>query len=80
MNSVFLIEQIRSQFVKMELHDRDEIKDNNVRPQLPLLDVQAKILEEEERNKPKEEEIDPKAKKGAKKDAAKKESKEPPKE
>lgn len=32
MNSITLVEQIRSQFIKMELHDRDEVRDNNIRP------------------------------------------------
>lgn len=51
----------------MEVHDKDEVLDNKVKQELPLMSVDAKIKEIEEKNKPPEEEIvDPKAKKGAK--------------
>lgn len=68
----------------MEVHDKDERLDNKVKQELPLMDVDGKIKEYLEKNKPPEEEIvDPKGKKGGKAPppAAKKEApkKEPPK-
>jgi len=68
----------------MEVHDKDERLDNKVKQELPLMDVDGKIKEYLEKNKPPEEEIvDPKGKKGGKAPppAAKKAApkKEPPK-
>ncbi|KAL4490305.1 hypothetical protein ABPG72_004344 [Tetrahymena utriculariae] len=80
LDQVDLVERIASHYVKMEVHDKDEVLDNKVKQELPLLSVESKIKEIEEKNKPPEEEvIDPKAKKGApaKKEAPKKV--EPPK-
>ncbi|KRX01048.1 hypothetical protein PPERSA_00796 [Pseudocohnilembus persalinus] len=61
-----IAEQFRGKYLKMELHDKDEELDNQVRQELPLLDVQQKIQEEEEKNKPKEEEVNDPKKKGKK--------------
>jgi len=70
----------RSQFLNLEVHDKDELIDNKIKEEVGLLDVEAKIKEFEDRNKPPEEEIiDPKAKKAAKKEAPPPPKKEAPK-
>lgn len=77
-DQIKLAEKFRGGFLKMEVHDKDELLDTKVRDELQILDVEAKIKEEEEKNKPPEEEIvDPKAK--GKKDTKKPGKKEEPK-
>ena len=66
-----LKEKIRSTYLKFQLHDRDEIKNTEVKDSLPLVDVKKIIEVEEIRDKPKEE--DPKKK-------GKEDKKEPKKE
>lgn len=67
-----LKEQMRSKYLKFEMHDRDEVNNRKVKPDVELFDVTRAIQEELEREKPVEE--DPK-KKGAPKKEEKKEVK-----
>ena len=79
MNPVELKEKMRSRYLKFELHDRDEVANRKAKPDIQLFDIGRAIQEELQKQKPIED--DPK-KKGAKKQdkkEAKKEVKKDPK-
>ncbi|EGR26984.1 hypothetical protein IMG5_203830 [Ichthyophthirius multifiliis] len=80
MDQVELVEKISSSFLKLELHDKDEIIDTKIKQELALIDIEQKILEEKEKNKPQIEETGKGGKKVAKKDVKKDDEKRSSKE
>lgn len=68
MNPLEIKEKIRSNYLKFQFHDRDEIQNNKIKEDIQLFDIAKAIQEEMDKENPIEE--DPK-KKGAKKEEKK---------
>ena len=66
MNATELKEKMRSNYLKFELHDRDEVNNKKVKVDVEVFDIGKAIQEEMEKEKPVEE--DPKKKGQAKKE------------
>ena len=74
-----LKEQLKNKLFLVEVHNRDELLDNNVRKELDLFNIEQWVKIEEEKEKPPEP-VEEKGKKGGKKEEPKKEAAPPKKD